>query len=108
MDCVDLPPFIRPKPQMVHGKPYKPTPSFETRLMEIGPRYHMPIQKAIAAYVGRHGWNTDTVELKQIIQARINEAPPGANPKETYKNDRYLDSSIRGAMTKYGNHEGRK
>lgn len=75
---------------------------FDTLLDDIGPRYHMPIQRAIASWVASTGTPTDTVALKGRIKARIMEAPMGASPKETYLNDRYLDSSINGAIRKFG------
>ncbi len=98
---VDLPPFARPKPAprfdgskpLVVGKP------FEQRLADIGPRFHMPINRAIASYVATHGLNTDTFDLKDMIRTAVNTC--GYAAPSIYTKEDYLDQSIKGAMRKF-------
>ena len=61
----------------------------------------MPIQRAIASWVVSTGFPTDQIALKQRVKARIAVAPVGASEKSYYLNDRYLDASIRGAISKF-------
>lgn len=100
---VNLPPFVRPKPIFRPGAaPMPKGKSFEQRLSEIGPRFHMPINRAIACYVAVHGIGCDTWALKDALRDAINMAPGGSSPKSIYLKDHYLDQSIRGAMRKFG------
>lgn len=86
------------------GESFVPTKSFSQRLNDIGPRFHMPIQRAIASYISRYGTRADISELKTLIVDQIYKAPQGQNPKSVYTNDRYLDGSIEGAIRKFGGH----
>jgi len=86
---------------LVTGKTFGNVTGFENHLASIGPRYHMPIQRAIASWVVSTGVPTDQFSLKQRVKARIVVAPIGASEKSYYLNDRYLDASIRGAISKF-------
>lgn len=87
--------------KVVWDKP-KNTKSFTEHLAEIGPRFHMPIQRSIAAYIAVNGSNCNTEKLKKIIINAIYNAPKGKSDKEDYYKDDYLDRSIKGAIDKYG------
>ncbi|SOD97047.1 hypothetical protein SAMN05421508_106223 [Caenispirillum bisanense] len=106
-DVVSLPTWTpKPKPQ---AQAYTPLPGGGTlgggiaaRLADIGPRYHMPIQRAIMAFVGFYGTGCDRWEIKRLIRDRVAVAPAGSSPKHIYTTDAYLDASIRGAVRKVG------
>lgn len=100
---VVLPPFQKPPPFVPLGrtKPERISKTFEERLADIGPRYHMPILRAVASYVGTHGQNCDTWLLKERLRDAITHADPGSSPKSLYLTEKYLDHSIQGALRKF-------
>ena len=106
---VDMPVWVPPPvTQGTYSGGLTSSQKFEAALAAIGPRYHMPIQRAIACYVGIHGTDTDVAALKDRMRDAIWSAPMGVNGKNVYLDDRYLDQSIQGAMRKYGNHTPNK
>ncbi len=102
VDEVHLPPFYRPKPVLRFDGTKTPVKgkSFEERLNDIGPRFHMPINRAIACYVAQNGHATDHYELKNMINDALDRC--GYAVAKTYRKDCYLENSIKGAKRKYG------
>lgn len=101
--AVDLPPYSVPKPcRRVFSKPVAPTERLGELLAEIGPNYHMPIQRAIAYYVRVNGYACDEYELKELVSEAIMYGAPGKSNKQDYLKNSYLDRSIRGAKRKFG------
>jgi hypothetical protein len=98
-------PVIPEKPPVKPWNPMrspwdKPKPAFEQRLAEIGPRLHMPINKAIASYIAAGG--RDFEDLKFRIRSRLAGCPTNGQDVSIYTRDAYLDASIRGALRKFG------
>lgn len=105
-DEVVLPSWVRPSVRVFKGNlramiPVKTNKTFEQRLEDIGPRYHMPIQKAVACYV-KTTKDFDRQYLIQRITDAIHAGLPGTNPKRLYLSNSYLNASIDGAIRKFG------
>lgn len=95
------PEIIFDKANIISSSTYIPK-GFDALVNDIGPRYHMPIQRAIASWIASTSPPHDISELKRRIVERINCAPSGSSEKSIYLKDRYLDSSISGAIRKFG------
>lgn len=76
------------------------TIGLETRLAEIGPNYHEPINRVIGYYAA-YAPDVDEYYIINRLMTRILEAPAGKNPKAGYLNQRYLNNSLRGAIRKF-------
>jgi len=106
-DEVTLSPWVKKLPPPVYygGRFHQQdshSKSFEDKLNDIGPRFHMQIQRAIASYVGTHKQNTDVVFLTNLMTDVISNAPEGKSNKSDYLNPAYLSRSIDGALRKFG------
>jgi len=83
---------------------------FENKLALLGDGeglegFNYPITSAIASYVSEFGNDFDEEVLKNDIRQQIDSAPknPGREEDiERYKSDFYLDSSIQGAINRFG------
>jgi hypothetical protein len=104
-DEVVLQPWIRPAMRTFRGAliPLKRSANktFEERLADIGPRYHMPINRAIASYL-KCTPDPDLEYLKTRVRDAIEAGPTGSTPKRIYLRDAYLNASIAGARRKFG------
>jgi hypothetical protein len=85
-------------------------PGFENKLALLGDGgglegFHYPITAAIASYISEHGDDCDAEALKVVLRKRIDKAPKNLGRDgdiEQYKSDAYLDTSIHGAISKFG------
>ena len=111
-DVVQLRLIAKPKPKIStpSSNDLKETVDFEGWLARIGHHaggagFHEPIRGAIASYIARHGVVLDREALKDRVREAIFSAENHDHDEATianYMSDAYLDSSIDGAIEKFG------